>query len=222
MKTRFSDSALEGLKWVALVAMTIDHVNTVIFDREHAWMFAVGRLAYPLFAFVLGVNLARPATDKGRAVRRLLQWAVIAQPVHAWAFGSMWPLNVLFAFAIAAAGLQLWQARRESLAVAVCLLAPCVVDYQWMGVACVLAAYAWAKSPNWNSVLACVGALASLSVVNGSFWQWAALPVLLAASGWTLYVPRLRWAFYGYYVAHFAVLALLATNLGQIFPAAIG
>ena len=190
--------------------MTIDHVNTVIYDREHAWMFAVGRLAYPLFAFVLGVNLARPSADKGRALRRLLLWACIAQPVHAWAFGSLLPLNVLFTFAIAVAGLQLWHTRREALAVAVCLLAPLLVDYQWMGVACVLAAYAWAKSPTWNSVLACVAALASLSLVNGSFWQWSAVAVLLAASAWTLYVPRLRWAFYGYYVAHFVALAAFA------------
>lgn len=210
-RTGFSDSALEAMKWLALVAMTVDHVNTVLFDREHAWMFAVGRLAFPLFAFVLGVNLARPTTSKPWAMRRLLLWGCIAQPLHAWAFGSALPLNVLFTFVVAVAVIRLWETRREGWAVLVFAVLPLMVDYQWMGVACVLAAYAWARSPGFNGAVFMVLALTSLTLVNGSFWQWTAVPVIASFAFWTWHVPRIRWAFYGYYVAHFAWLATIAS-----------
>ncbi len=34
--------------------------NKYLFDGSHPWMYALGRISMPLFAFVLGYNLARP------------------------------------------------------------------------------------------------------------------------------------------------------------------
>lgn len=43
-------------------------------------------------------------------------------------------------------------------------------------------------------------------------WALAALPVLAFGYVWWP-VPRLRWAFYGYYVGHLFVIALIASLL---------
>jgi len=55
-------SQLELLKWIALVAMTLDHygkiVDPSIFEETHA----IGRLAYPLFAWIIASRLStKPA-----------------------------------------------------------------------------------------------------------------------------------------------------------------
>jgi hypothetical protein len=54
-------------------------------------------------------------------------------------------------------------------------------------------------------------ALPALCVVNGNIWALLAFPLLAVASEAEVdvRVPRLRWAFYAFYPAHQAVLALL-------------
>jgi uncharacterized membrane protein len=63
-----TDASLEWMKWLAVVGMVLDHVNWFFFASSfdnpqaspHAWMNDVGRVVFPLFAFVFGINLARP------------------------------------------------------------------------------------------------------------------------------------------------------------------
>ncbi len=44
---------LEGLKWLGLLLMTVDHVNKYLLHDAIPALFAAGRLAVPLFSFVL-------------------------------------------------------------------------------------------------------------------------------------------------------------------------
>ena len=65
-----SSGTLEALKWLALLLMTLDHVNKHLLHASVPELFAAGRLTLPLFGFVLGYNLARPgvlASAPGRA-----------------------------------------------------------------------------------------------------------------------------------------------------------
>ena len=57
-----ADGTIEGLKWLALVLMTGDHVNKYLFNATLPVLFEAGRIALPLFVFVLAYNLARPGT----------------------------------------------------------------------------------------------------------------------------------------------------------------
>lgn len=40
------------LKIIALIAMTVDHMGLMLFP-EHIWMRVVGRIAFPIFAFMI-------------------------------------------------------------------------------------------------------------------------------------------------------------------------
>jgi uncharacterized membrane protein len=61
------NGTVELLKWFALLAMVVDHVNAVFYARElGAWATVVGRLAMPVFSIVLAYNLARPGADLRR------------------------------------------------------------------------------------------------------------------------------------------------------------
>ncbi|WP_010101405.1 TraX family protein [Verminephrobacter aporrectodeae] len=76
-----ADGTCEGLKWLALALMTGDHVNKYLFNATLPVLFEAGRLALPIFVFVLACNLARPGTCP----------AGTAAACCAWAFSARWP-----------------------------------------------------------------------------------------------------------------------------------
>lgn len=220
----------ELLKWLAVALMTGDHVARVFFDGYLPVVSELGRIAFPVFALVMAYNLAQPGADVGKSVRRLLLWGIVAQPAHALAFGYWIPLNVLLSFALAAAAVWCVQGRRWPLAALCVGPAPLLVDYQWAGILLVVAGWAWfdhygryaqcsvmvmtrledAKrvwSP-WLLVLA----MTALCVYNGNCWALLALPVMRLGRA-SVSVPRTRWAFYGYYVGHLALLATLRLTM---------
>ena len=41
--------SVETLKWLALVLMVLDHVNTYLLGGSVPWMFAAGRTVMPIF-----------------------------------------------------------------------------------------------------------------------------------------------------------------------------
>lgn len=216
-----TSSGRELLKWIALVLMTGDHAVKVFAGGYIPVVSELGRVAFPLFALVMAYNMAQPGADASRTLRRLLPWALIAQPVHAWAFGSFLPLNVLWTFALAAGCLALHQRGRTGWAVLVFAAGGLFVDYQWFGVGLVIVWWSLYRmdpySRDWHAlgsrpivvctVLALL-ALLALCMFNGNAWALFAIPVLqLARFNWPL--PRTRRAFYLYYVGHLALFAVL-------------
>jgi hypothetical protein len=215
-----ADGTVEALKWLALLLMTCDHVNTYLFAREYPWMYALGRLALPLFAVVLAYNLARPdAFARGahaRGLKKLLIFGALATPafiangiasgiaVYGW-----WPLNILFLFAAATA--CAWLIERGGAlgwtgAVLVFVVGGGLSEFSWPGLAFTLAVWWYCKRASWPAAAVTLGGWAGLYVVNANFWALAAIPLVLTAPWWRLRVPRLRWAFYVYYPVHLTVL----------------
>ncbi|HEL4110003.1 TPA: conjugal transfer protein [Stenotrophomonas maltophilia] len=205
-----TSSAREVLKWLAVVLMTCDHVAKIIYGGYVPGLSEAGRVAFPLFALVMAYNLARPGADVLKSARRLALWGLIAQPVHALAFGYWLPVNILLTFALCAGAVYLAEQRsRVALAFAAAAL-PLFVDYQWAGVGFVLLAWCAFKCRQcWPMV----PAFAAICWFNGNLWALAAIPVALGLSRVAWPVPRRRWTFYGYYVAHLACIGLLASIL---------
>jgi len=201
----------ELLKWLALVAMTCDHAAKVLFGGYVPGLSEAGRIAFPLFALVMAYNLAQGA-DAGKSVRRLALWGVIAQPVHAWAFGNALPLNVLLSFALAAACVWSIQHRQWSLLALLAGPVALLVDYAWAGLVLVLSGWWFFLRPTAGRGVLVVLAMTVLCAWNGNGWALLAFPVLGLALP-NVSVPRTRWAFYGYYVGHLALLTSIATVL---------
>lgn len=208
---RFSSGSAEALKWLALVAMTLDHVNTFALDRAHPALYAIGRIAFPLFALVLASNLARPGVDLWRVCRRLAGFGFIALLPFVLLQHAL-PLNVMFTFALAVAVIALWTRSQHSAAVVLFVAGSLFVDYQWAGVTLILAGWAYFRTGRATAAGLALVALVALAWPNGNLWAVTALPVALAGEAVAPHVPRLRWAFYAYYPAHLVVLALMATQ----------
>ncbi len=213
---RFHNGTLEALKWLALALMVLDHVDAFVYHRELTWACALGRLVFPIFAFILGYHLSRPralaAGVYGRVALRLLAFGAIAQVPHGLlthASLGLFPLNIFATFAVAVGVIALLDRGERLLALALFLAGGAVVEYQCPGVALCVAVWAAYRRPSIFSVAVLGYAWASLELINGSYLALWALPLLALASGLQLAVPRLRWAFYGFYPAHLLAFVLL-------------
>ena len=210
-----SDGSLEALKWVGLLLMTGDHANKYLLQEASVALYALGRLAMPLFGFVLMAHLARPGARQagvhGRVMRRLAVLALLATPAFVQLVG-WWPLNILATLWLAT--LIVWLIEQGGRArgwgaLAAFLAGGAVVEFWWPGLLCCLCAWAFLRRPSAPRLLLWVLATASLSLINGNFAALAALPLTWGAGRIEMPVPRSRWFFYAFYPVHLSVIALV-------------
>lgn len=222
----YTDGQLEALKWIALASMFLDHFGRHLLGYgQDTWVFALGRVAFPLFAFVLAVNLAREgdrAARSARTARRLGVWCAVAVLPSIWARGEPMTINVLGTLALGAA--LCWTlTSRVSAAVrlAVCLAAAVLSGYVEFGLAGVFlipAVYLWSvqRQPELAGLAALLVFLtgwlnASLGGTAAMLGTLLSLPIVWMARSLPVAVPRLRLAFYLVYPAHLALIGLLKT-----------
>jgi hypothetical protein len=213
---RIPDGTLEALKWLALVLMVLDHTNKFLYAAKLPLVFEAGRLAMPIFGFVLAYNLARPgALSEGVHVRmmwKLSGFGVVASFPFTIMMGWWWPLNIMSMLLLVVAVVYLIEAGdKAGVAVAVVLfiIAGAIVEFWWFGVATCLAAWGYCLQPSKLRLALWVLATLSLTVINRNLWALAAFPIIFAAPYVTLTVPRLRWAFYAAYPLHLFLLLLV-------------
>ena len=228
-----TDASLEWMKWLAVVGMVLDHVNWFFFASSidnpqaspHAWMNDVGRVVFPLFAFVFGVNLAR-VLDAGaigdraprfrRMVLRLLVAGAIAQGAYWLLRGYFFPLNVLFTFALVAVVARGFTADATSTqklaAVALFAFGGLAVEYWWVGAGLALAALYFARRRTIRSALPFVGLLLLLAVLSQNPAPLAALLVIVALRGVRLSLPRWPASFHALYAGHLWLLVAIGAS----------
>lgn len=208
---KIETGTLEVLKWFALVLMLGDHINTALFNRQLPVIFEAARVVFPIFAVIFAYNLQRPGIDSTVVVTRLLIFAVISQPFHAYTFGHWLPLNVLFTLAAGAGCMLALDTKQYVLAVALFFGAGLFVDYSFPGIALVMSASLFFRVPNAGTALGLVLCVAGLAWINGNYWALASLPLILLAMQFRWNIKRHPRAFYILYPAHLALLAALVT-----------
>ena len=99
-----SPGALDLLKLLALAAMVVDHLNTLFLNPPAPELYALGRMAFPLFVLVWAINAGLRPERLQRRANRLWGWALLTQPVFVFAFREQQPwyaLNIMCVFAAA-------------------------------------------------------------------------------------------------------------------------
>lgn len=150
-----------ALKGLAMVLMLLDHACwTGAFD--HQWMTCAGRLAFPLFAFLVAEGYRHTGNFK-RYLRRMFLFALISEiPFNLMTAGSLinpFRQNVMFTFCLALLLLRMvdkeWERSRWQ-GVLVAVFAGCLgyglgfltfVDYYGYGVITVLVFWLAGKIP---------------------------------------------------------------------------
>ena len=98
-----------GLHILAMAFMLCDHMWAMLFPAQE-WLTCAGRIAFPIFAFLLAEGCRR-TSDRRRYFLRLLVWAVLSEiPFNLMYGGSIfYPFhqNVLWTFLISLALISL-------------------------------------------------------------------------------------------------------------------
>ena len=213
------DWGREFLKWVAITAMTVDHIGLVLYPDYTVFRF-VGRLAFPLFAYLLVLGVESTRNLRGY-FNRLLFFGMVSQIPFALANGVQpWEkLNIFFTLALGLATVYFME--KNSPLIFIPLAASFLpVDYGVYGTATILFFYILRK--DWRvgaGLFALVNAV--LYLIEPSYQPLAllALPLILLHSwgrlnfgggdrGHPLFT---KYFFYVYYPLH--LLALVAIKL---------
>ncbi|MCU5774405.1 TraX family protein [Erwiniaceae bacterium BAC15a-03b] len=91
------------VKVYAFLAMVADHINIIYLHSHSSELYAIGRLAFPVFVILWARHTASALGDLRQLTRRLWLWALFSQPLFWLAFaesGQSWlALNIFFVFA---------------------------------------------------------------------------------------------------------------------------
>ena len=206
----------ELLKWTAIATMTLDHANRTVWPFQ-GWAFAVGRLAFPLFVFLMAYNLTVRRVPFQRYLLPLLAFGVVSQvPAMVTLGRGFVPLNILFTLLLGVSFLpackQLGRFMPTWLAglnlALVWGLAGLFVEYGPVGVWLVSAMQLLLLRP--SLVTGCLTGL--LLLAANLFTPASFVPLVLPVLIWGVSqlplgtLPRVRWGFYAFYPVHLLVL----------------
>jgi hypothetical protein len=215
------DWGRELLKWVAVVTMTVDHVGLVFFP-EVMVLRIIGRIAFPLFAYLLVLGM-RSTRNVRAYFNRLLFFALVSQVPYAFVNGIE-PWEKLNIFATLLLGMiMIYLIDRGNVAFVIPLAASVVlpVDYGVYGTATVLLFYLLEK--DWRVGSGVFVLINLVLAVDGAWYQpfaLLALPLILLHNAGKLNIKTggtpehstfRKYFFYAYYPLH--LTALYALNL---------
>jgi hypothetical protein len=232
-----------AIKTIAVTAMLLDHMRLVFPDTFPLWFRIIGRLAFPLFAFLIAEGF-RKTRSREKFLARLLFFAVLSEPFFRYAFASAIDItvfgfvsfsNVFFTLFLGGCAIVSYRYVLERWNVASLALLPagaCVflggflsVDYTWKGVLFIFAMYAIKKTHHRFVVMAGMCLLIWLPVfimigdgrghiITGANYAMIAATLLTVPLAATYNGKRGRQVKWFFYVFYPAHLALLGCAAG--------
>lgn len=215
------------IKLTACVSMLFSHIG-IIFWPQQLWWQIPGRLAFPLFAYMIA-NGARHSRSVWQYLARLLIFAALIQYPYS-VFLSNGYLNICFTLGLGLAVIVAWQSSLPLFLRLAALLSACLVadgynimpwlhaEYGWYGIMMIFSSHIFFENRRKLAV--------SWFILNLPFlWNFASAllsnsshpPVqglcLLALPFIFLYNGERgggrRWEFYAFYIGHLALLYTL-------------
>jgi len=122
------------LKLVGIISMLIDHIGKYFYS-QYVFLQAIGRIAFPIFAYQLTIGYQK-TSNKKRYILRLLLFGAISQPIF-YLVTKKLELNILFTLALGFWALWVWETKKYQYFYLVFPLS-LFVEYQWYGVLMIL------------------------------------------------------------------------------------
>ena len=223
------------LKSIALVSMLIDHIGAVFPDHFPIWFRMIGRLAWPVFVFLLAEGFRHTKAPE-KFLMRLLAFALLSEIPYDIAMGNAISFTAntnifytLFLGGMAICLYQRLQAKHNSQTMAVLgAIFPTVVlaellstEYGGMGVLFIFTIYA--IKPKWLRLVAMSGFALSqfIPLIPAHYlgieirfeyflmilFALATVPLVAMYNGQR--GPRIKWLFYWAYPIHLVLLAVI-------------
>lgn len=222
------DGSNEALKWIALGLMTGDHINKYLCNSSMTILYDAGRIAAPLFLFVIAYNMARAGSMENgaheRTMKRLAIFGIISTPIFI-ALGNLiaawWPLNIMFTLLASVAAIYLFERGKYWSGVLTLAAGGFLAEFSLPAIGLCISTYSYFKRPSWfrpTWFVLLIGAACSFLLcilVNKNLWAFGAIPLILAAAKFDFKVPRAKWFFYAYYPAHLLIILIIRTKLSD-------
>ena len=212
-----------SLKWIAIITMVVDHMGIFLARngmslQGYYIMRGIGRLSFPIFAFLLVEGFVH-TKDYKKYIARILAFAIISEPIYdlfihkSLFYGGF---CVMFNFAISLVGLYFWKKAehgnlREKIlpGVLIVLLAGIAwvldVEYSWKCVLITILFYTLRYNVGVRNVMVACVLLADSSLV-GMCGVLALVPITFY-NGKPGKFPK--WLGYVFYPLHFVILVIL-------------
>lgn len=198
--------------------MTIDHIGKIVLPDFFEVTHAIGRVAFPLFAGLIGIRLASRPELAAQYLRRLVPWAIVAQPVFVLAGREWHEGNILVTLAL---GVLVWQARTADdepgrlWRLGLALPLSTTTDFGPAGVLMPAAVAEIVERGGVRSALYAIGPLGVVAnvvfavppLVPIDLFAVLATPIALASASLSRELPRVPSSFfYAYYPGHLFAL----------------
>lgn len=233
-KSNVTSINANGLKLIAIVAMTIDHVTWILLPLESAAteiLHMIGRLAFPIMAYFIVEGYHHTKNIK-KYLARLLILAAISHFAYAFCFnhpyffdfskGIVDTTSVLWGLSFGLLSLIIYHSKRfsnwlKALLIVLCIIASIPSDWSWVCVALPLVMdmnYGnFKKQMIWMVVIGwCYAFVYCFLTSWWSVYQFAIIivaPVLYLYNGQRGKLKGMKWFFYIYYPLHLAVLGII-------------
>ena len=221
------------LKYIAMATMLVDHMGYVLFPWI-LWLRCVGRVAFPIFCFLIAEGCVY-THDRRKYALRLLAFALLSEiPFNLMNSGAVWDRyhqNVLWT--LLAGALVCWlldwalKNRRALafvltalvMAAAFYLLERLNTDYGGWGMLLVVMFYGVHRAPGGavSKMIAQLFGLTFFSIasmggyVSIELWSLVALVPIWLYNGQRGFSPKaVQYGFYAFYPVHILVLSLIA------------
>ncbi len=148
------------LKLIALIAMTLDHIGNILHPHNYLSFRYFGRMAFPIFAFLIATHLAQKENFK-KYILRLFPFALISSLLivpFELTFKDYFKLNMLWTFLISISCIYAFKKiKTENLPKVIAyflyimtfLIVYCmslISDYHFNGICFILALYIYLKT----------------------------------------------------------------------------
>lgn len=208
----------ELLRWLAIACMVIDHVGAIFLDRADAQpLRAIGRVAWPLFAYLLAYNVARRRVPPAKYLPTLATFTLVSQLPHYLAFSSSW-VSIIGTLLLGTTALHVLESRMHTqvsglLLLSLTLLLSPFVEYGTAGVLLIISLWWLLRYPQLLALLTTAFLLAAINWPHAN-WPFGFLSiaavVLVSMLPDRFGLPRsgrLPWLFYP---GHLLLLAGIA------------
>lgn len=215
------DSGRELLKWIAIITMTIDHVGAILYP-EISVLRCIGRLSFPIFAYLLTLGMENTRNIRNYFVR-LFIFAFISQVPFFLALDST-PFELLNIFFTLSSGLLFVHFfKKNSLFTLVPLFASLVLpfDYGIYGIAVIGCMYVLKGNTKFGVfLLVLLNMLFLVPQWNIQFLSISAIPLILLHKNGSLATKKetgveyrisfwRKYLFYIYYPAHLTLIYIM-------------
>lgn len=225
---KLNSNQINILKYIAIFLMLIDHIYFILLDESVEVLHLIGRLAFPIFAFVLAYNYINNTKNKTKYINRLLIFAFLSQPFYYYAF-DFTKLNIFFTLAFGLIIINIYEqytlkkhytvVKANLLIIAMLgLIMPLAMyfDYNIIGIILVICCYSYLKEPTLLTFINVIFVLLLLNF-NGfdSIYMCIATLFSLALLKLITYIDIKclalnKWFFFAFYPMHLMVLKIIS------------